>query len=140
MQNPVPAPSPVDGEPAERRMFQLTDLQTNHNKFYFVEIWPLQGDTIRFKASWGRVGSKPQVCEKVSPQQELDRLIREKMRKGYRPVDLHRPAVELTSSATNADSESAPTIRLDPKVAELVDWVFIEAGEQIRSYLAVAVE
>jgi poly [ADP-ribose] polymerase len=117
-------------------MFQFTDLHSNHNKFYFVEIWPAGGDTVRFKASWGRVGSKPQVCEKVARTHELDRLIGEKLRKGYRPVDLHRPAVEVVE----ATRPEANPVRLDPKVAQLVDWVFMEAGEQIRSYLAVSVE
>src|SRR5437660_9253217 len=105
-------------EPAERRMFQLTDLTGNHNKFYFVEIWPMQGgDTVRFRASWGRVGSKPQASEKVASWRELERQIDEKLRKGYRRVELHRPPVEwLEDQAGTAGpgADAKPAVRLDP--------------------------
>src|SRR4051794_26174197 len=122
------ADSTGEVEPAERRMFQLTDLQDNHNKFYFVELWPVNdyADTVRFRASWGRVGAKAQACEKVVSWREVERQIAEKVRKGYRPVDLHRPPVELVDvgAANDADGEMGKAVvRLDPRVAQLVDWV-----------------
>ena len=122
-------------EPAERQMFQLTDLGDNHNKFYMVEIWPVQGDTVRFRVTWGRVGSKPQVREKVVSRYEVESQVREKLRKGYRKVDLHRPEVEIIEKE---DVEPVPPP--DPKVAQLVEWIFTEAGEHIQSFLAVEVE
>src|SRR3954454_14045956 len=127
-------------EPAERRMFQLTDLETNHNKFYMVEIWPVQGDTVRFRALWGRVGSKAQVQEKVVPRHEVERQIREKLRKGYRKVDLHTPVIERIEDPEDAQANGKPAVRVDPRVAELVEWIFTEAGEHIQSFLAVEVE
>lgn len=129
-------------EPAERRMFQLTDLTGNHNKFYLVEIWPMQGDNVRFRVSWGRVGSKPQVGEKVVTWRELERQIEEKLRKGYCRVELHRPSVELVTDESDGADRCTGTksaVHLDPRVAQLVDWVFSEAGEHIQSYLAVEV-
>jgi predicted DNA-binding WGR domain protein len=124
-------------EPVERRMFQLTDLDDNHNKFYLVEIWHVDGDgdMVRFRATWGRVGSKPQVNEKVVRRYEVERQVAEKMRKGYRRVDLHRPEVETIQED---DAEPAPP--LDPKVTQLIEWVFTEAGEHIQSFLAVEVD
>ncbi len=130
---------PVDqtqDEPAERRMFQLTDLVDNHNKFYMVETWPVHGaTTVRFRVTWGRVGARPQVKEKVVSRNEVEAQVREKLRKGYRKIDLHRPEVEIIEKE---DVEPAPPV--DPKVAQLVEWIFTEAGEHIRSFLAVEVE
>jgi len=128
--------SEKDEEPVERQMFQLTDLVDNHNKFYMVEIWPADGGLVRFRASWGRVGAKAQISEKLVDRYAVDRQIAEKLRKGYRRVDLHRPDVEI---APEAEGEEAPP-PLDPKVAQLVGWIFAEAGEHIRSFLAVEVE
>jgi poly [ADP-ribose] polymerase 2/3/4 len=129
---------PVDqaqDEPAERRMFQLTDLVDNHNKFYMVETWPMPGEKVRFRVTWGRVGSKPQVNEKVVTRYHVEAQIREKLRKGYRKVELHRPDVEIIEKE---DVKPAPPV--DPRVAQLVEWIFTEAGEHIQSFLAVAVE
>lgn len=136
---PPAAADPTTGtkdEPADRRMFQLTDLGDNHNKFYLVETWPASDgtDMVRFRATWGRVGSKPQVKEKLAAQREVERQIEEKLRKGYRPVELHRPTVEFVGEP----KVEGP--KIDPKVVQLVDWIFSEAGEHIESYLAVPVE
>src|SRR4051794_25308832 len=81
----IAAPATQD-EPTERRMFQFTDLVDNHNKFYLVETWPadIAADTLRFRATWGRVGAKPQVKEKIVSRYEVERQIAEKLRKGYR--------------------------------------------------------
>jgi predicted DNA-binding WGR domain protein len=122
-------------EPVERRMFQLTDLVDNHNKFYLVELWHTDGDMVRFRATWGRVGAKPQVKEKVVSRYEVERQIAEKLRKGYRRVDLHRPEVVRIHEE---EGESTPP--LDPRVQQLIEWVFTEAGEHIQSFLAVEVE
>src|SRR5687768_3508526 len=122
-------------EPAERRMFQLTDLVDNHNKFYMVETWPAPMDKVRFRVTWGRVGSKPQVNEKVVTRAHVEAQVREKLRKGYRKVDLHRPDVEII-----VKDEVKPAPPVDPKVAQLIEWIFTEAGEHIQSFLAVQVE
>jgi poly [ADP-ribose] polymerase len=119
----------------ERRMYQLTDLTGNHNKFYMVELWPAPDGKVRFRASWGRVGSKPQSSEKIVTPYAVEAQVAEKMRKGYRRVELHRPEVEII-----AQPDDPPLPKLDPKVVQLVDWVFLEAGEHIRSYLAVEVD
>src|SRR6476646_877571 len=80
--------------PAERMMYQLTDLADNHNKFYLVELWPQENGSVRFRATWGRVGAKPQVKEKLATRREVERQIDEKLRKGYRRVELHEPKAD----------------------------------------------
>ena len=54
------------GEPAERRRFQLTNLDGNNNKYYLVETWVLPDGQVFFRATYGRVGAYPQVDEKVA--------------------------------------------------------------------------
>jgi poly [ADP-ribose] polymerase len=128
----------VQDEPVERQMFQLTDLKDNHNKFYLVELWPASDVSpghVRFRASWGRVGARPQVSEKIVVRGEVERHIKEKLSKGYRPVEIHRPS---RTGSDDSSVQSGP--RLDPRVVELVDWIYSEAGEHIRSFLAVPVE
>jgi poly [ADP-ribose] polymerase len=139
-------PDPADGHtppgvepPVERMMYQLTDLADNHNKFYLVELWPQTDGNVRFRATWGRVGAKPQVKEKLATRREVERQIDEKLRKGYRRVELHEPKAEAPGSADAIQTrESIPEIH--PKISELVEWVFVEAGEHIQSYLAVPVD
>ncbi len=125
--------------PAERMMYQLTDLADNHNKFYLVELWPQEDGNVRFRATWGRVGAKPQVKEKFATRREVERQIDEKLRKGYRRVELHEPKADAAGSANaKRPRESIPEIH--PRISELVEWVFVEAGEHIQSYLAVPVD
>ena len=122
------------GEPSERRRFQLTNLDGNNNKFYLVETWPLPDGTVFFRASYGRVGSSPQVADAIVPNAEaVERKIREKTKKGYQEVTLHRPAVQA-KAAPDVDTH------IEPKVRQVVDFIYTEAGEKIASYLAVGVD
>ncbi len=126
------AVTPPTGEPAERRRFQLTNLDGNNNKYYMVETWALPDGQIFFRATYGRVGSSPQVDEKLASPTWVERKIREKMQKGYQEVALHRPVVMAAAPADAA--------RLPPGVQQLVDYIYVEAGEKIASYLAVGVD
>lgn len=126
---PLQAPP---GDPAERRKFQLTNLDGNSNKWYLVETWPLPDGRVFFRATYGRVGAQPQVDEKIAPPAWVERKIREKLGKGYQEVALHRPAVVAAAPA--------PTRSIPRQVELLVDQIFAEAGEKIASYLAVGVD
>ena len=120
------------GEPAERRKFQLTNLDGNNNKYYLVELWPLPDQQVFFRATYGRVGSGAQVDERVTTERWVEQKIREKTRKGYREVALHRPAMPATAPL-------APSVH-HPKVQHVIDYIYAEAGEGIASYLAVGVD
>jgi poly [ADP-ribose] polymerase 2/3/4 len=119
------------GEPAERRRFQLTNLDGNNNKYYLVETWTLPDGQVFFRATYGRVGASPQVDEKVASVAWVERKVREKVNKGYQEVMLHRPAVMAAAPVS--------ATQLAPKVQQLVDYIYTEAGEKIASYLAVGV-
>jgi predicted DNA-binding WGR domain protein len=123
---------PPAGEPTERRRFQLTNLDGNNNKYYLVETWALPDGQLFFRATYGRVGSSPQIDEKLTSAVWVERKIREKVNKGYQEVTLHRPAV--------AAAAPADPLRIPTKVQQLVDYIYVEAGEKIASYLAVGVD
>jgi poly [ADP-ribose] polymerase len=120
------------GEPTERRRFQLTNLDGNNNKYYLVETWALPDEQVFFRATYGRVGAAPQMDEKVASATWVERKIREKVNKGYQEVVLHRPTVMAAAPAS--------ATQLAPKVQQLVDYIYAEAGEKIASYLAVGVD
>lgn len=126
--HPSSTPAP-QGEPAVRRRFQLTNLVGNNNKYWTIELWPLGDGKVQMRASYGRVGSRPQIDEKIMSMAAVERRIAEKERKGYREVDLQR--------TTDAPSVTTDGSRLDGRVQRLVDWIFAEAGEGIASYLAI---
>lgn len=128
----APSTPIVAGEPAERRKFQLTNLDGNNNKFYLVELWPLPDGQIVFRATYGRVGATPQIDEKVASRAWVERKIREKVGKGYQEVALHRPSVVAAAPVAAA--------QVDPRVQRVVDYIYAEAGEGIASYLAVGVD
>ena len=126
----MPASSTPTGEPEQRRKFQHTNLQGNSNKYYVIDTWPLDGEQVFFRATYGRVGAAPQLDEKVATRHWVERKIQEKLAKGYREVLLHRPDVVLTAPGTAATP-------VEPKVQELVNLVFAEAGKNIASFLAM---
>ena len=123
---------PPTTEPAERRKFQLTNLDGNNNKFWMAEVWPLPDGKVLLRTTWGRVGASPQTADKVTTPWHVDSLIREKTGKGYQELDLHRP--------TLAVPDTAPGPRLPAKVERLLDWIYAEAGDMIASYLACGVD
>lgn len=114
-------------DPAIRRRFQNTDLGGNHNKFWMAEWW--EDGTAVF--TWGRVGTAGQSTTKHMREWEVLNLIDQKLRKGYEEVDLHVPVVITTGAVTQAT---------DPKVHNLLEWLFQEAGEHIKTYLASSVD
>ncbi len=126
------APFIPSGEPTERRKFQLTNLDGNNNKYYMVEVWSLSSDQVFFRATYGRVGAQPQIDEKITSPNWVERKIREKTNKGYVEVTLHRPAVAAVAPLA--------TTQIEPKVQQLVDYIYMEAGEKIASYLSVGVD
>lgn len=115
-------------DPIERRKFQYTSLSGNNNKFYLTEVF----SDGRFVVTYGRVGDAGAVKDYgIVDSDFVRRKIREKQRKGYVEVQLHTPTV-VASDTTPASA--------DPKVSQLVSWIFSEAGERIAQYLATSVD
>ncbi len=66
-----------------QRRFECSNAE--HSKFWeFAEVGPA-----KFLAGWGKIGKEPQGT-KLYTQQEIDALIPEKMKKGYREVAVRK--------------------------------------------------
>src|SRR5579859_7146197 len=79
--------------PDTRRKFQLTEFGDNHNKFWQIEVWELDGSSVHLRTTWGRVGAAAQSNDKRMRMAQVERLIQEKEAKGYRELDLHTPQI-----------------------------------------------
>jgi poly [ADP-ribose] polymerase 2/3/4 len=111
--------------PDIRRKFQLTDLERNNNKYWQIEFWAA---TDRCRVVYGRVGAEV-VQDDTRTLKYVESKIAEKLRKGYVEIDL--PAVPVVTAPIKQV--------IDPKVADLIDLIFNEAGERIAQYLAVGI-
>ncbi len=118
-------------EPILYRKFQFTDLAGNNNKWW--EIKHFADGTMT--TTWGRVGTAGQ--SKTFPHTSGGRVnekIYEKLDKGYVEVELHKPAQVQAAPAPGI----APTA--DPYVQGFVNYIMQEAGQHIKTYLAVGVD
>jgi poly [ADP-ribose] polymerase 2/3/4 len=112
-------------DPEILRRFQYTDLSGNNNKFWLIKWWPDGTMTTEY----GRVGDAGQSTTKkhVSRGGALAK-IDEKLRKGYKEVDLARPVVVTAGVVADAATQ------------RLIEIIQAEAGEQIQSFLAGTVD
>lgn len=124
-------------EPKERRSFQLTEFGNNHNKLWKVEIFPLGSNRYEMVTYWGRVGETLQSKTKQVTEDQYYSKINEKRRKGYQEITLHVPDVVVSNTDLVI---SAPIITRPAKVVKLIDYIFSEAGENIKTYLATNVD
>lgn len=117
-------------EPIVRRKFILFDPVENSNKFYLIEFWD-DGKTL---CTWGRIG-KSQQSESFTgwTSSMVDKKIKEKIKKGYNEVDLHKPDIHVVDN-------NKKSVTVNGKVADFLKFIFDEAGEYIKSYLAVGVD
>jgi hypothetical protein len=82
------------GDPQIHRRFQYTEFDENSNKEWTIKAWPLGGGQWHQRTEYCRTGYKPQVTEKQVTRRKLESLIRSKLRKGYREVDLAQGVVQ----------------------------------------------
>ena len=106
---------PDEPEAAPRRMFEFADGKSNK----FWEVWR---DGTKVTTRWGRIGTNGQekVKELASPEKattELEKLIAEKLRKGYRAIEAQpaqslshetAPAAGSQTRSRSKGAESAP--------------------------------
>lgn len=129
--------------PEIRKKLLMADFKGGNNKDYLLEAWPLgYNDLFTVKMTWGRVGAlNPQSKVKTMSRYQIEKLLQEKVEKGYNYLDLHSPSSVL--SLPSADI-SAPalitTAQIHPKVETLVQDIFSEAGESIASFLSVSLD
>lgn len=120
--------------PDLHRMFQFTDLGNNNNKFWIINAWKDAPNTDRciYQTLYGRVGSKEQASVKEGSWREVESLIREKTKKGYEEIELHKPDLAVISADTS--------VKLPKSITRLVDMVFRSAGESIKDFLSTEVD
>lgn len=123
---------PAGVEPTTRRRFQETDLQNNNNKFWMVEGYPLPSGLEFILVTYGRVGTKGQKDPRIEDRSYIPRKIKEKLRGGYSEVSL--------ADANAAQAHTAPqagiVLRASDPATKLIEQIFREAGEQVKTYLA----
>jgi len=118
-------------EPTIRRKFICFDPTDNHNKVWTIEWW---AETGQAKTTWGRVDVSMQSKSFTGwSKGDVYRKVYEKEGKGYTEVSLHVP----TAAPVTTVADPAIT---DKRVADLLDLIFREAGEHIKSYMAVGVD
>lgn len=83
----------------EETTLVLVSTNNNNNKFYKVEL----GDDDLVTKTWGRVGSNGTKNTERTGRYGYDKVIREKTRKGYKPVDTISENSEQTSSGNNGN-------------------------------------
>jgi poly [ADP-ribose] polymerase len=65
-----------------KEKFIFVDSKDNHNKFWYIEEY----DNGMIRTTWGRVGNKEVVSEKMfgsTASKEYDKLVKSKLKKGY---------------------------------------------------------
>lgn len=114
-----------------QRKFILNDLIGNNNKEWTVVL----NDDGTFTVLWGRVGAAPQTKTKTGTLDDVDKLVREKVRKGYKEVILH---TVVANPSSPAQTTTAPL--LPAKVLSIIQDLIDEAGEAISTYLNASVD
>lgn len=114
-----------DTAPVLYKRYQLTEFGSNHNKFWAIKAWNVNG-LIFIQTVSGRVGisdnySPRDGVKEVNGMYAVDALIASKERKGYREVQLNNQVqIDFGSDA----------------VGRLIKMLMEEASEHIATYLA----
>jgi predicted DNA-binding WGR domain protein len=118
--------------PDELQRYQLTSLDGNSNKFWNAYVYGKGEYDLKFMVHHGRVGDRGVVHDYGTvDRRKIEGLIREKLRKGYRKVELVAVPKDGTKPA-GAD--------LSTPEGRLVALIFKEAGEAISQYLSTTVD
>ena len=113
-----------------RRKFHLFDAAKNHNKYWKVELF--SNGTLR--TTFSRVGARDRVSERHGKTVAyVERVIADKIKKGYVEVDLHDIGVVEVVEEEEAVYESE-------EVRQFLSFIFEEAGVAIEGYLATTVD
>ncbi len=87
---------------ADVRTFVLTDVKDNSNKFWEVET---NGSSMTFR--WGRVGHTPQTMTSTHNQKDIDKKIREKLKKGYEEIIVIKGANAAKAAGSETVKQAA---------------------------------
>lgn len=117
------------GAPSVHRMFQYNKLGTNSNKYWEIKWWEEDSHCI---VKYGRVGAEA-IEESSRTRKYVEDKIREKVKKGYKPVDLHtvKPIQVVNGSTAKV---------MGQKEHWLMSSIIGAANNSIKSYLAIPVD
>lgn len=151
-------PFPADYDVVETVTLNKTDLKGGNNKFYIIESHVSKdGKKFRLYSRYGRVGAHGMEEERWPEQdrESLDaafaQLKKEKTskRKGYVEVKVAQSKMGSAVAQTmvlsddvkkdkvkSSDKKNGASIKLDKTVAKLVERLYTEAGQAVRSQLS----
>lgn len=65
---------------------RFENKEPGHNKFWEVDIPEHQDNSLVVRLHYGKIGTSGQILDKVMTGREINKLILEKLRKGYHEV------------------------------------------------------
>jgi len=138
---------------AEHMLLNFTDIGSNNNKFYSVELQEANGN-FRIFTHYGRVGQQGakegryffknefkqekgktlEDCVKEAVQVEYKRILKEKQKKGYVPVDVSVSDVGSGRIQAKSNSLAGKTqCNLDVRVQRFVEQIYQEASKSLAN-------
>lgn len=128
---------------------QFTDMVNGNNKFYVIELHTAPGHDSRIYTCYGRTGSagkkEERFCNSYNAPYEVEAIVREKKRKGYKEVELaatSKGTDEGNAIILSTDVKLKPTTpstssstSIPAPIVTLVERLYVEAGHGCTSKL-----
>jgi len=117
-------------------VMNFTNIGGNNNKFYVMELQEAKG-SFRVFTHYGRVGAEGTKearffdNEKDSAEKEFKKLLNEKSKKGYCPVDIAQAAVGSGKAESKLQPRASKSCSLDERVQKFVDQIYKEASKSL---------
>lgn len=132
----------------KKTTLNFLDAIANSNKYYTIELHEANGK-FRIFTDYGRLGktSKKEVrypTSLFSAESEFDSIVRSKVKKGYKEVELAqsstgsdraRELVDLSHVKTAAPAVKKSKSQLDPVIQSFVAQIFDEAGRKLNQLI-----
>jgi poly [ADP-ribose] polymerase len=132
----------------QKKSLNFFDVRANSNKFYTIELHECNGK-YRIFTDYGRLGvtSKKEVREtdsKYSAESEFDRILREKLKKGYVEVELAQSTsgsekakelIDTTQIKVDKKTTTTKKSNLEPVIQIFVKQIFEEAGQKLNHFV-----
>ena len=146
------------------QVLQCTDLETNANKFYSLEVQQHSKGSFRLFSHYGRTddlanrdsaGQKEcRYADQVTVEKEYQKILKSKLRKGYLEVNLAKSKIgsdkakgqssgavdeKTLAVAEQAKPKAVAKPQLEPELAALVKLIYEEAGQALTAQTAVRI-
>lgn len=148
-------PFPGNYKVLKKIMLNKTDLRSNNNKFYKLELHEGDGGAYRVYSCYGRVGDPGREEERI-PEQNLiaaevayEEVLRQKTsaRKGYKPIDMAQDKIgsfearkivvlDVDTDKVKVNGEQKKKAKISNEVQLLVTQIYDEAGRAVSNQLS----